>query len=67
MQGGDKAILIVEDDVLVRRYVVSQVLSLGYPTLDAANASEAMAIIDASEKIDLLLTDVMMFGSINGR
>src|ERR1700686_2813493 len=39
MEGGDQAILIVEDDVLVRRYVVSQVLSLGYRTLVAGNAS----------------------------
>lgn len=67
IEGGDQAILIVEDDVLVRRYVVSQVRSLGYRTIDAHNASEAMAVIDAREKIDLLLTDVMMPGSINGR
>jgi CheY-like chemotaxis protein len=66
-QGGDQAILIVEDDVLVRRYVVSQVLSLGYRTLAAGNASEAMAIIDASGEVDLLLTDVMMPGPIDGR
>jgi CheY-like chemotaxis protein len=67
MEGGDQAILIVEDDVLVRRYVIGQVRSLGYRTMDAGNAREAMAIIDTSEKIDLLLTDVMMPGSINGR
>jgi CheY-like chemotaxis protein len=67
MEGGDQAILIVEHDVLVRRYVVSQVRSLGYRTIDSGNASEAIAIIDVREKIDLLLTDVMMPGSINGR
>jgi len=67
MVGGDQAILIVEDDVMVRRYVVSQVRGLGYRTLCAGDASEALAIIDANEEIDLLLTDVMMPGSINGR
>ena len=41
--------------------------SLGYRALDAGNASEAMAIINASEEIDLLLTDVMMPGSVDGR
>ena len=65
--GGDQAVLIVEDDVMVRRYVISQVQSLGYRTLSAGDASEALAIIDAHEEIDLLLTDVMMPGSINGR
>jgi len=64
--GGDEAILIVEDDDLVRRYVVSQVRSLGYRTFAVGNASEALTIIDKGEKIDLLFTDVVMPGSING-
>jgi len=67
IERGDEAILIVEDDVLVRKYVVAQVQSLGYRTLVASNASEALAIIDNGEKIDLLFTDVIMPGSINGR
>jgi CheY-like chemotaxis protein len=66
-EGGDEAILIVEDDALVRRYVVAQVASLGYRTFAAADASAALAMIDAGEAIDLLFTDVMMPGSINGR
>jgi CheY-like chemotaxis protein len=66
-EGGDEAILIVEDDALVRRYVVTQVQSLGYRTLDVGNATEALTIIDQGEKIDLLFTDVMMPGSISGR
>jgi len=66
-EGGDEAILIVEDDALVRKYLVSQVRSLGYKTLAASNASEALLIIDASENVDLLFTDVMMPGPISGR
>jgi CheY-like chemotaxis protein len=65
-EGGDEAILIVEDDDLVRRYVVGQVQSLGYRTFAAGNASEALTIIDKGEKIDLLFTDVVMPGSLNG-
>jgi CheY-like chemotaxis protein len=67
IEGGAEAILIVEDDVLVRKYVIAQVRSLGYRTLAAGNASEALAIIDQGEEINLLFTDVMMPGSINGR
>ncbi len=37
--GGDETILVVEDDSLVRNYVLTQLHSLGYVTLDAANAS----------------------------
>jgi CheY-like chemotaxis protein len=65
--GGNEAILIVEDDALVRKCVIAQVQSLGYRTLAAGNGSEALAIIDADDTIDLLFTDVMMPGSINGR
>ena len=65
-EGGEEAVLIVEDDVLVRKYVVGQIQSLGYRVLAAGNAREAMALIDDGEKIDLLFTDVMMPGSVNG-
>ena len=64
---GDESILVVEDDALVRDYVTTQIKRLGYHTLAASNAAEAMAIIDGSERIDLLYTDVIMPGGMNGR
>jgi CheY-like chemotaxis protein len=64
---GDKSILIVEDDALVREYVVTQIKSFGYATVSASNAAEALAIIDGPERIDLLFTDVIMPGGMNGR
>jgi signal transduction histidine kinase len=67
LEGGDEAILIVEDDALVRQYVVTQVQSLGYKTLAVSNAREALTVIDEGEKIDLLFTDVIMPGAMNGR
>jgi CheY-like chemotaxis protein len=67
IEGGAEAILIVEDDLLVRKCVIAQVRSLGYRTAAAGDASEALAIIDQGKEIDLLLTDVMMPGLINGR
>jgi CheY-like chemotaxis protein len=67
IEGGKETILVVEDDKLVRRYVVTQIESLGYKALEAANASEALRIIDSKAHIDLLFTDVIMPGSMNGR
>jgi PAS domain S-box-containing protein len=67
IEGGSETILVVEDDKLVRRYVVTQIESLGYKTLQARNASEALQIIDGTLDIDLLFTDVIMPGSMNGR
>jgi PAS domain S-box-containing protein len=66
VEGGHEAILVVEDDSMVRRYVVTQVENLGYTTLEAANAAEALKIIDTA-RIDLLFTDVIMPGTMNGR
>ncbi|MFT4120373.1 PAS domain S-box protein [Bradyrhizobium sp.] len=65
--GGHEKILIVEDDALVRQYVVTQIKSLGYAALEAANAAEALTIIDDDAAIDLLFTDVIMPGGMNGR
>jgi PAS domain S-box-containing protein len=67
IEGGNETILVVEDDALVRRYVVTQIQSLGYNTLEASRASEALEIIDGPGHVDLLFTDVIMPGSMNGR
>ncbi len=52
---------------LVRNYVVTQAQSLGYRALAASNARAALAIFDCGARIDLLFTDIVMPGSINGR
>ena len=67
IEGGNETVLVVEDDSLVRRYVMTQIESLGYTTLEAANASDALRIIDDVATIDLLFTDVIMPGAMNGR
>jgi PAS domain S-box-containing protein len=66
-EGGTELILVVEDDALVRNYVMAQIRSLGYRTLSAANADEALRVIHADPAIDLLFTDIIMPGSMNGR
>ena len=67
LEGGNETILVVEDDRLVRDYVLTQLHSLGYTTLNAANAAEALAFAGKSTPFDLLFTDVIMPGSMNGR
>jgi CheY-like chemotaxis protein len=67
IEGGAETILVVEDDPLVRNYVAAQLTSLGYTAITAANAAEALARIDDGEPFDLLFTDVIMPGPMNGR
>jgi PAS domain S-box-containing protein len=66
IEGGHETILVVEDDELVRNYVLTQLHSLGYVTLDAANAIEALILARNGHSFDLLFTDVIMPG-MNGR
>jgi len=63
---GSEIVLVVEDDELVRNYVVAQVRSLGYRTLAADGAGQALDILRGDAEIDLLFTDVIMPGLMNG-
>jgi PAS domain S-box-containing protein len=67
IEGGNEVVLVVEDDALVRRYVVTQIDSLGYTTLEASNAVEALHVLGKMAVVDLLFTDVIMPGAMNGR
>ncbi len=50
VEGGHEIVLVVEDDALVRKYVVTQIESLGYITLEACNATEALKVIDSRQR-----------------
>jgi PAS domain S-box-containing protein len=67
LRGGSETILCVEDDDEVRAYVISQLKSLGYKVISAADAAEALAIVEAGTAFDLLFTDIVMPGNLNGR
>ncbi len=61
-------ILLVEDNALVRRYASSQLASLGYTVREAVDGPSALRAIvqDVELEIDLLFTDVVMPGGMNG-
>jgi signal transduction histidine kinase len=65
--GGGETILVVEDDPLVRQYASAQLAQLGYRTILTANGPEALAEIRKGITFDLLFTDVIMPGGMNGR
>ncbi|MGY3492165.1 signal transduction histidine kinase/CheY-like chemotaxis protein [Bradyrhizobium sp. USDA 4502] len=66
-RGGNESILVVEDDPLVRNYVSAQLEQLGYHTMVTANGPEALAAVDKGFVCDVLFTDVIMSGGMNGR
>jgi signal transduction histidine kinase/ActR/RegA family two-component response regulator len=61
-----KTILVVDDDDLVRKSVVGQINSLGYSTIEADGPVEALKIIASPEPFDLLFSDIVMPGAIDG-
>jgi len=64
--GGSETILVVEDDELVRRYVVEQLRGLGYQILEAGTGAAALALAATGRHFDLLFTDVMLPGGMLG-
>lgn len=67
LQGGAEHILIAEDDDLVLQHLEGQLRSLGYRVTTATSGPEAMKALQAHDDIDMLLTDIIMPGGMNGR
>ncbi len=59
-------VLIVEDDPDVRQLANSMLKSLGYRTMTAGDAGTALNILAAEPEIDLLFTDIILPGGMNG-
>ena len=66
VKGGGETILVVEDDEMVRDSVADQLTALNYHVITATNGPEALDILAADGAIDLLFTDVIMPGGLNG-
>jgi CheY-like chemotaxis protein len=64
---GTETILLVEDDALVRASASGQLVALGYRVVAAEDARGAIEMIEHGCAPDLLFTDVIMPGGMNGR
>jgi CheY-like chemotaxis protein len=64
---GTETILLVEDDPLVRASASGQLAVLGYRVVAAEDARDAIEMIEHGCAPDLLFTDVIMPGGMNGR
>jgi PAS domain S-box-containing protein len=63
--GGHETVLVVEDNIAMRRIVVRQLAELGYRVIEAGTGAAAREIL-AKEKVDVLFTDVVMPGEVDG-
>jgi len=62
-----ETVLVVEDEAAVRAIVVDAVRDAGYRTLEAGDGATGLKFVQASERIDLLVSDVGLPGGLNGR
>jgi CheY-like chemotaxis protein len=59
-------VLVVEDEAFIRMDVVDTVRAAGFDVLEAANADEAIRMLERHSNVRLIFTDVDMPGSMNG-
>jgi len=62
-----QTILVVEDEPRVRRVVIRDLENLNYRTIEAENAAMAMLIIESGVEIDLIFSDILMPGNMDGQ
>ncbi|MEX0693778.1 MAG: ATP-binding protein [Rhodospirillales bacterium] len=67
LDDGTERILVVEDDMMVRELTVSSLTSLGYDVTAVADGASALALLEVDTSFDLLLSDVILGGDMNGR
>ena len=59
-------VLIVEDELLLRMNAVDMIEAAGFEVVEAANADEAIEILEARRDIGVVFTDIQMPGSMDG-
>ncbi|RUQ74486.1 ATP-binding protein [Azospirillum doebereinerae] len=66
VDGDGARILLVEDDPVVAPVVMAALEDLGYRVLRATSGEEALRCLEGGEEVDLLFSDVVMPGSVDG-
>jgi PAS domain S-box-containing protein len=63
---GTETILVVEDEPRVRHLAQRSLMDLGYRVLETENASAAMEVLETEPGVDLVFSDIVMPGGIDG-
>ncbi|GLQ57839.1 response regulator [Devosia nitrariae] len=66
MQGNAAVVLVVEDEFLIRLDMLDMLEAAGFATIEAANADEAIRILESRDDIRIVVTDIDMPGSMDG-
>ena len=66
VESGRPVVLIVEDEFLLRMDAVDMIEAAGFEAVEAANADQAIEILEARSDITVIFTDIQMPGSMDG-
>jgi CheY-like chemotaxis protein len=61
-----RTVLVVEDNADVAAFAAGMLEGIGYKTRHAANAADALMLLESGVTLDAVFTDVMMPGELNG-
>jgi len=66
-EANGELVLLVEDDANVRQVVRQQLIDLGHPVIEAEDADQALTMVAQIPDIGIVVSDILMPGSRNGR
>jgi CheY-like chemotaxis protein len=66
VESGRPVVLIVEDELLLRMDAADIIAAAGFEVVEAANADQAIKILEARRDITVIFTDIQMPGSMDG-
>jgi PAS domain S-box-containing protein len=66
LKGGSQTILVVEDEPRVRKLLTRQLRNMGYRVIESENAQSAKQHIESQADVDLIFSDIVMPGEMNG-
>lgn len=64
--GQGEMLLVIEDNSDVRALAVSMLDGLGYQVIDVPETASARAVLDRGEKVDLVISDIVLPGDQSG-
>lgn len=62
----ERIALVVEDEPLVRSFLINRLKAMSFEVIEAETAEFAMEILEETDQIDLILSDVVLTGPMNG-
>lgn len=66
MENRRTAVLVVEDEALIRMSIVEELEDAGFEVFEASDAAHAIEVLIANTSIEVMFTDVDMPGGVDG-